>query len=78
MIIKITDCTLAPKWETLQTMVRESIYDKDAVFTKINRKDSGCNYRSPGEYELELRKSNGTVKKIDLSIENSSSPPNML
>jgi hypothetical protein len=68
MKIVITNCRHTPKWESLQTIIREATCDEKATITRISRKDRGCDYRAPGEYELDLRQANGTVLPIELNV----------
>lgn len=57
MHITITGCRYAPTWDTLQTMIRETMPDgpsrpREGQITRINRLDGGTNYRGLGEYDL--------------------------
>ena len=39
-----------------------------AKLVRIRRCDNGCNYRAPGEYDLDLRRDNDTILPIKLII----------
>ena len=68
MKITITHCRYTSKWETLQTVIRESLNDEGATITRIHRLDGGCNYRDPGKYELDVRQSNNTILPVELDV----------
>lgn len=59
-----------PKWETLQQTLREMLSDDEAFFSRIARKDKSCDYRGPGEYELNMIRSSGNEIKINLNVTN--------
>jgi hypothetical protein len=64
MQITISNARHAPKWETLQTIIRETV-DGNATLNMIDRLDGGANYNGTGEYELSY--SNG-VQSIHISL----------
>ena len=68
MEITITHCKYTPTWENLQTIIREVTNDMTAKLVRIRRCDNGCNYRAPGEYDLDLRRDNDTILPIKLII----------
>jgi len=68
MEITITHCRYTPKWETLQTVIREATNDESATLTRIRREDGGCGYREPGVYNLGVRRDNQTILPIKLTI----------
>ena len=69
MQITITHCRYAPKWDSLQTVIREVVNDPDGTIIRIARKDNGCNYRSPGKYSLSFLSGNKTQSlPIELNI----------
>lgn len=55
MHIRIEGAKVAPSWETLQHVVRQCLKDDQGVFTRISRKDNGCNYNACGVYDLTYR-----------------------
>lgn len=52
--IVITGCRKAPRWETLQLLLSESV-DDTAKITRIHRADNGVDYQAIGVYDLTLR-----------------------
>lgn len=68
MKITITHCRYTPKWESLQTVIREATNDEKATITRIARKDGKCDYRAPGEYDLDVRQSNQTILPVKLTV----------
>lgn len=68
MEITITHCKHTPTWENLQIIIREVTDDMTAKLVLIRRCDNGCNYRAPGEYDLQLRRDNDTILPIKLII----------
>ena len=70
--ITIKGARYTPKWDTLQTAVREMIHpdgDSDATLVKISRPDNKCGYREPGVYELNVRV-DGDIMPLKLTVEN--------
>ena len=68
MEITITHCRYAPKWESLQTVIREATNDHGGRLVKIDREDGGCNYRETGVYHLLFKQNNDTSLPIRLNI----------
>ena len=68
MKIVITHCRYTPKWESLQQIIREATNDESATLTRISRKDGGCDYRAPGEYDLDVRRDNQTILPVHLDV----------
>ena len=68
MRITIEETPYAPKWETLQEIIREATADDSATLVRLNRKDNGCDYLRPGEYELGVRDQYGDVKAVELNV----------
>ncbi|RKZ86254.1 MAG: hypothetical protein DRQ39_05945 [Gammaproteobacteria bacterium] len=68
MEITITHCRYAPKWESLQQVIRETTNEPRGQLVRISRDDNGCSYRAPGVYSLEFRQNNNTVLPIRLEI----------
>jgi len=52
MKITIENCRNAPKWVTLEKMLKEVTGDPAGHFTKIDRADGMVDYRAPGEFNL--------------------------
>ena len=67
MKITITHCRYAPRWDSLQTVIREATNDQ-GEFIKIRRRDGGCDYRNPGVYDLDFKQANKTILPIVLTI----------
>jgi len=67
MNIIINNAKYTPSWELLQTMVRQTMNDETATFTRISRVDGGCNYRAPGEYHVDIR-CHSEVVELNLSV----------
>jgi len=53
MKITIEHCRYAPKWETLNKMLKEVLADPDGRLSKIDRVDGGVDYHATGRYNLE-------------------------
>ena len=68
MQITLTHCRYTPKWDSLQTIIREATNDESCEITRISRVDNGCDYRAPGEYELDAKRSNNTILPIRLTV----------
>jgi len=68
MEITITHCRYAPRWETLQAIIRESTNEHDGLLIRISRLDNGCDYRAPGVYNLGFRMKNGCILPITLTV----------
>ena len=64
MRITIQGTLVAPKWETLQNVIRESMDDDTALLIRIARVDGGANYRSPGLYDLDVLLDDGSMLGI--------------
>lgn len=52
MRIDITGAKWSPKWETLQSVVRECLSADKLAFTHIDRVDEGPDYRAPGSFNI--------------------------
>ena len=68
MKITITHCRYAPRWETLENVVREATNNAKATLIGISRDDGGCDYHSPGTYSLKFRQGNDTVLPVCLTV----------
>ena len=68
MEITLTHCRYAPSWEMTQDLIRSVTANEVAVIAKINRRDRGVNYRSPGIYDLSVNQGNGTILPVVLNI----------
>jgi len=68
MDITITHCRYAPRWETLQQMIRETTNEPEGLLVRISRIDGGCDYRAIGVYTLDFLQSNGTILPITLKV----------
>lgn len=68
MKIVIEQCRYAPKWETLQELLRQTTANYNAVITKIDRRDNGCDYGSTGVYDIRLDQGNQTYLPIVLEV----------
>ena len=68
MDIVITHCRYAPRWETLETMIREATNEADGRLVRIKRKDNGVDYRAIGVYRLDFRQNNKTILPITLRV----------
>lgn len=66
MRITIDHCRYTPKWDSLQTIIREATNDESCVITRISRVDKGCDYRKPGEYDLDVTRDNQTILPVKL------------
>ena len=73
MKITITNCRYTPKWDTLQTLLREATNEHAGQLTRIARADGGCDYRKPGVYNLSFTHDHGQCSTpIVLTVEGSS------
>ena len=52
MKIVIEHCRRAPKWESLQQVLKEALGDEDGHFTKIDRVDDHIDHGATGAYKL--------------------------
>ena len=68
MKITITHCRYAPKWESLEQVIKEATNEPEGRLIRISRDDNGCNYRAPGIYSLGFRQSNNTVLPVKLEV----------
>lgn len=68
MEMTITHCRYAPKWETLNTLLREAT-PQDGMLVRISRRNRGVDYRAPGVYDLGFLQENGTVLPITLTVQ---------
>lgn len=68
MEITITHCRYTPRWDSLQTVIREATNDTSATLTRISRVDGGCDYRKPGVYDLDVRRDNQTILPVKLTV----------
>ena len=68
MDITITNCRYTPRWDTLQSLIRETTDDEKATITRISRLDRHCGYRDPGEYDLDARLGDGDSLNIRLTV----------
>jgi hypothetical protein len=70
MAIKITidGVRYTPGWETLQTVMRDATNCDDIRFVRIDRKDNGCGYRGPGEYEIDYIDQYGDISRLELVV----------
>jgi hypothetical protein len=66
--ITITHCRYAPKWESLEKVIREATNEPEGRLVKIDRADGRCNYSKPGLYHLRFEQSNNTLLPIRLEI----------
>jgi hypothetical protein len=68
MNITITGARYAPRWDTLQVLIREMMADPSATIVRISRLDGGCDYRALGRYALGVRTgdvvSSGTLEVL--------------
>ena len=69
MKITITNASLTPRWESLQTIIRESTGDESANLIRISRDDNGCDYRKTGAYTLGVRMENDSMMPVMLTVE---------
>ncbi len=67
MEITITHCRYAPKWESLETVLREATNEPHGQLIRVSREDKGCDYRGLGVYNLGFRQTNG-VLPIKLTV----------
>ena len=70
MRIKIEGAKNAPKWETLQSMIRESINDDAGKLVRIARTDNGCDYHGCGEYDLDFRTATYDIIPVRVVVSN--------
>jgi hypothetical protein len=68
MEITITHCRYAPKWESLEKVIREATNEPEGRLVKIDRADGRCDYSKPGLYHLRFEQSNQTLLPIRLEI----------
>jgi hypothetical protein len=68
MEITLTHCRYTPSWESLETIIRESTNEPKGSLMRIARKDGGCDYRAPGEYDLGFRLYNGCILGVKLTV----------
>lgn len=70
MTVKITieGMRYAPKWVTLQDVMRDATNNDGLLFTRINRKDKGCDYRGHGVYDIDYIDRYGDVSRMELTI----------
>ena len=68
MEITITHCRYAPKWEALQTLIRQVTNEPDGIITTLNRVDKGTDYRKPGVYSIKFRLSSKCLLPITLNV----------
>jgi hypothetical protein len=68
MRITINHCRYAPRWETINQVIREATNDPKGQLIRISRRDNGCDYRAPGIYDLDFRYG-GERRDIVLPIE---------
>jgi hypothetical protein len=68
MNIIITHCRYAPKWDTLQRIIREATNELNGELTRISRTDGGCDYRALGEYDLDFKRTNHTILPVKLTV----------
>lgn len=69
MTITITNCKLAPKWTTINHLVREAT-GQPGTLVRIARRDNGVDYRALGEYDLSYRIHDSLdVLHVTLSVE---------
>jgi len=68
MNITIDNCKYTPRWDTLQTLIREVTDDSKGVMIGINRKDGGCDYRGPGGYMVSFRQSDSSILSVNLEV----------
>jgi len=67
MEITITQCTNAPKWETLEQIIREVTANQRGRLVKIDREDGRCDYRAPGVYNIGFQ-DNNTFLSVRLNV----------
>jgi hypothetical protein len=60
---------IAPSWDTLQTIVRQTLQDDSGRFTRISRQDQSCNYRARGCYDVTYTPESGDDVRILFSVE---------
>ena len=68
MEIVIEHARYAPKWETVQQLLRETTNNTKATITKIDREDKGTDYRKTGVYNIMLDQGNNTALPITLEV----------
>ena len=54
MTITIEGASITPKWDTLQSAIREMLDNEEGRIVRIARRDKGCAYRDAGEYDLDF------------------------
>lgn len=68
MKVVIEHARFAPKWETLEQLLRETTNNPDATITKIDREDNGVNYSETGVYNIMFKQGNNTSLPIRLEV----------
>lgn len=68
MEITITNCQQAPKWESLEQVIKEATNSPQGRLVRISRKDNGVNYRGPGVYSLGFRESNSEQTTLSITL----------
>ena len=68
MEITITNCQFAPKWESLEQIIKEATNKPQGRLVRISRQDNGCNYRAPGTYSLGFRQSNSDMNILSITL----------
>jgi len=69
MNIRIVGVKYAPRWEALQSLICQMTATKGRL-TRIARLDRSCDYRAPGDYELEFQpEGKADLVVVGLSIE---------
>lgn len=68
MKIVIEHCRYAPKWETLEALLKETTNNPEARIKSVDREDNGTDYRKPGVYNIGLDQGNQTTLPITLEV----------
>jgi len=68
--ITIAGAKHTPEWETLQNAIIQAT-GQQGKLTRIN-KLYGCDYRSPGIYELDFTPDRGDLIRVDFEVSESS------
>lgn len=70
--IEISGTYMMPRWETIQTLIREMVRDDDGMLVKIDRINpdgtSHGDYGSPGVYDLRWRFSGPVTDLLTIEL----------
>lgn len=68
MRIQITGATIAPTWNTIQRLIRETLNTDTGRLTRIARPDGQCNYRECASYACTFTPETGDAIAVDIEV----------